>query len=125
MLLTQYGPGDPATWGAIVSGVDPRSRDLNDEEINAIYQSKLGRVTEEDWQAEAEAVVAEAEARGDEALLQRIAAAAVTGPLAFDLLMKPICEKRLERRCWEDTLAEFDKVCKESEEDYYRRRVEG
>lgn len=125
MQLTQYGPGDPATWGAIVSGADPRTRDLNDEEINAIYQSKLGRVTEDDWQAEADAVVAEAEARGDEALLQRVAAAAVTGPLASYLLLEPICRGRLERRCWEETLAEFDKVCKESEEDYYRRRVEG
>ncbi|NMG64345.1 hypothetical protein GPA19_05220 [Azoarcus indigens] len=128
MLLTQYGPGDPATWSYANRAGNPNVAEdarAEDDRIEAIACSKFRRLAAEDWDSEKEAVIDEAEADDDLFFLARLAAAAVTGPLAVHLILSPICRDRLEARCMAEARIQFEQECKESEEDYYRRRVEG
>lgn len=128
MQLTQYGFGDSVTWSYASRSGNPNATEedarAEDDRIEEIACSKFRRLTAEDWDVEKEAVIDEAEDDDDLFFLARLAAAAVTGPLAVHLILSPICRDRLEARCMDEARAEFERERREEEEDHYRRRVE-
>ncbi len=100
-------------------GVDP-----DEDTIKLISESKFARLAAADWQSEAEAVIDDAEERGDTALIEAAARAAVTGPLAVRMLLEPQIRERLEARCRAEAVKEIEQMRQEAEAEAAMRRME-